>query len=265
MEIFAGFTEHADHNAGRVIAEIERQGRLDNTLIFYIWGDNGSSAEGLNGTISEQLAQNGIPTKISQHLEALKELGGLDALGGPKTDNMYHAGWAWAGSTPYRSTKLVGAHFGGTRQPMAVAWPKGIKPDASPRAQFHHVIDIVPTIYEQLKITPPKVVNGFEQDPIHGVSMGYTLADAKAQGRRKTQFFDIMASRGVYHDGWFASAPGPREPWVGGIPKGIRDWSPLTDKWELYNLDKAASGPLRCTIRRMHRLRRSPSGPSTVR
>ena len=238
MEIFAGFTEHADHNAGRVIAEIERQGKLDNTLIFYIWGDNGSSAEGLNGTISEQLAQNGIPTKISQHLEALKELGGLDALGGPKTDNMYHAGWAWAGSTPYRSTKLVGAHFGGTRQPMAVAWPKGIKPDAAPRPQFHHVIDIVPTIYEQLKITPPRVVNGFEQDPIHGVSMGYTLADAKAQGRRKTQFFDIMASRGIYHDGWFASAPGPREPWVGGIPKGIKEWSPLTDKWELYNLDK---------------------------
>ena len=101
MEVFAGFAEHADYNAGRVIDEIERQGKLDNTLIFYIWGDNGSSAEGLNGTISEQLAQNGIPTKISQHLEALKELGGLDALGSPKTDNMYHAGWAWAGSTPY--------------------------------------------------------------------------------------------------------------------------------------------------------------------
>ncbi len=238
MEVFAGFTEHADYNAGRVIAEIERQGKLDNTLIFYIWGDNGSSAEGLNGTISEQLAQNGIPTKISQHLAALKELGGLEALGGPKTDNMYHAGWAWAGSTPYRSTKLVGAHFGGTRQPMAVAWPKSIKPDASPRAQFHHVIDIVPTIYEQLKIIPPKVVNGFEQDPIHGVSMSYTLTNAKAPGQRKTQFFDIMASRGIYHDGWFASAPGPREPWVGGVPKGIKDWSPLTDKWELYNLDK---------------------------
>ncbi len=238
MEVFAGFTEHADYNAGRVIDEIQRQGKLDNTLIFYIWGDNGSSAEGLNGTISEQLAQNGIPTRISQHLEALKELGGLDALGGPKTDNMYHAGWAWAGSTPYRSTKLVGAHFGGTRQPMAVAWPKGIKPDGTPRPQFHHVIDIVPTIYEMLRIAPPKVVNGFEQDPIHGISMSYTLANAKVPGQRKTQFFDIMASRGIYHDGWFASAPGPREPWVGGIPKGIKDWSPLTDKWELYNLDK---------------------------
>ena len=238
MEIFAGYAEHADYNAGRVIDEIQRQGKLDNTLIFYIWGDNGSSSEGLNGTISEQLAQNGIPTKISQHLDALKELGGLDVLGGPKTDNMYNAGWAWAGSTPYQGTKLNGAYFGGTRQPMAVAWPKGIKPDTTPRSQFHHVIDIVPTIYEIAKITPPRVVNGFEQDPIEGVSMRYALDDAKAEGRRKTQFFDIMASRGIYHDGWFASARGPRDPWVGGMPPGIRQWSPLTDKWELYNIDK---------------------------
>jgi arylsulfatase len=238
MEVFAGFTEHADYNAGRVIDEIEKQGKLDNTLIFYIWGDNGSSSEGLYGTISEQLAQNGIPTKISQHLEALKELGGLDALGGPKTDNMYHAAWAWAGSTPYKSTKLVGAHFGGTRQPMAVSWPKRIKADPTARPQFHHVIDIAPTIYELTKITPPKVVNGFEQDSFDGVSMAYAFSDAKAPGTRKTQFFDIMASRGIYHDGWFASAPGPREPWVGGIPKGVKDWSPLTDKWELYNLEE---------------------------
>ena len=238
MEVFAGFTEHADYNAGRVIDEIEKQGKLDNTLIFYIWGDNGSSSEGLNGTISEQLAQNGIPTKISQHIEALKELGGLDALGGPKTDNMYHAGWAWAGSTPYQGTKLMGAYFGGIRQPMAVSWPKRIKADPTPRPQFHHVIDIVPTIYELTKITPPRVVNGFEQDSIDGVSMVYTFADPKAPGTRKTQFFDIMASRGIYHDGWFASAPGPREPWVGGMPKGIKEWSPLTDKWELYNIDE---------------------------
>ena len=238
MEVFAGYAEHADYNAGRVIDEIQRQGKLDNTLIFYIWGDNGSSSEGLNGTISEQLAQNGIPTKISQHLDALKELGGLDVLGGPKTDNMYHAGWAWAGSTPYQGTKLNGAYFGGTRQPMAVAWPKGIKPDATPRSQFHHVIDIVPTIYEVAKITPPRVVNGFEQDPIEGVSMRYAFDNAKAEGRRKTQFFDIMASRGIYYDGWFASARGPRDPWVGGMPPGIRQWSPLTDKWELYNIDK---------------------------
>lgn len=238
MEIYAGFAEHADYNAGRVIAEIERQGKLDNTMIFYIWGDNGASAEGLNGTISEQLAQNGIPTTIPQHLKALEELGGLDALGGPKTDNMYHAGWAWAGGTPYKSTKLVGAHFGGTRNPMAVSWPKGIKPDATARPQFHHVIDIVPTIYEAVKITPPRVVNGFEQDSFDGVSMVYSFSDAKAPGTRKTQFFDIMASRGIYHDGWFASAFGPREPWVGGMPKGAKEWTPEKDQWELYNLNE---------------------------
>jgi arylsulfatase len=238
MEVFAGFTEHADYNAGRVIDEIERQGKLDNTLIFYIWGDNGSSSEGLNGTISEQLAQNGIPTKISQHLEALKELGGLDALGGPKTDNMYHAGWAWAGSTPYQGTKLQGAYFGGIRQPLAVSWPKRIPADPTARPQFHHVIDVVPTIYELTRITAPRIVNGFEQDSFDGVSMVYAFDDPKAPGMRKTQFFDIMASRGIYHDGWFASASGPREPWVGGMPKGIKEWSPLTDKWELYDLEK---------------------------
>ena len=238
MEIFAGFAEHADFNAGRLIDEIEQEGRLDNTLVFYIWGDNGSSSEGLYGTISEQLAQNGIPTKISQHLAALADLGGMDVLGGPKTDNMYHAGWAWAGSTPYQGTKLQGAYFGGTRQPMAVAWPKGIKHSDTPRPQFHHVIDIAPTIYELLKITPPQVVNGFAQDSIDGVSMAYSLSDPKAAGTRHLQFFDIMASRGVYKDGWFASARGPREPWVGGIPPGIRQWSPLTDTWQLYNIDE---------------------------
>jgi arylsulfatase len=238
MEVFAGFAEHADYNAGRVIDEIEKEGKLNNTLIFYIWGDNGSSSEGLNGTISEQLAQNGIPTKISQHIQALNELGGLEALGGPKTDNMYNAGWAWAGSTPYQGTKLQGSYFGGTRQPMAVSWPKGIKSDYIPRAQFHHVIDIVPTIYEITKITLPHIVNGFEQDPIAGVSIVYSFGDSKKEGTRHTQFFDIMASRGIYHDGWFASAPGPREPWVGGMPKGIKEWSPLTDRWELYNIDE---------------------------
>nr|WP_214460633.1 arylsulfatase [Flavihumibacter fluvii] len=238
MELWAGFAEHADYNAGRIIDEIEQQGKLNNTLIFYIWGDNGSSSEGLNGTISEQLAQNGIPTKITQHIDALNELGGLAALGGPKTDNMYNAGWAWAGSSPYQGTKLMGAYFGGIRQPLAISWPDKIKPDPTPRPQFHHVIDIVPTIYELTKITPPRKVNGFDQDPIAGVSMVYSFADATAKGTRTTQFFDIMASRGIYHDGWFASAPGPREPWVGGMPKGIKEWSPLTDKWELYNIDE---------------------------
>jgi arylsulfatase A-like enzyme len=238
MEVFAGFSEHADFHAGRVIDEIERQGKLDNTLIFYIWGDNGSSAEGQHGTISELLAQNGIPTTIEQHIKALDSLGGLDVLGSPKTDNMYHAGWAWAGSTPYRSTKLVAAHFGGTRQPMAVSWPKKIKPDRTPRPQFHHVIDIAPTIYEIVDITPPRVVNGVDQTPLDGISLEYTFADAQAEGRRHTQFFDIMGSRGIYHDGWFACAFGPRIPWTPGVSREIFEWTPEQDKWELYNLEE---------------------------
>jgi arylsulfatase len=238
MEVFAGFAEHTDFQVGRIIDEIERQGELDNTIVLYIWGDNGSSAEGLNGTISEQLAQNGIPTTLSEHITALEQLGGLSALGSAKTDNMYHAGWAWAGSTPYKGTKLQGAYFGGTRNPMAVAWPESIRADKTPRPQFHHVVDVAPTLYDMLDIRSPEVVNGFHQDTMDGISMRYTFDDARAQGQRKTQFFDIMASRGVYHDGWFASAPGPREPWVGGIPAGIRQWSPLTDKWELYNLEE---------------------------
>jgi len=238
MEVFAGFAEHADYHAGRVIDEIEREGKLDNTLIFYIWGDNGSSAEGQNGTLSEMLAQNGIPTKIEQHIKAMNELGGLDVLGSPKADNMYHAGWAWAGSTPYKSTKLVAAHFGGTRQPMAIAWPKVIKHDDIPRAQFHHVIDIVPTIYDVLKITPPHMVNGIPQGPFDGVSLAYTFADPKAKGRKPTQFFDVMGSRGIYHEGWFACAFGLRIPWVPGLPEGARQWSPEKDTWELYNLDE---------------------------
>jgi len=235
MEVFAGFTEHVDAQVGRIVDEVDRLGYGDNTLIFYIWGDNGAS---------ELLAQNGIPSTIDQHIKALNELGGLDVLGSPKTDNMYHAGWAWAGSTPYKSTKLIAAHFGGTRNPMAVRWPNKIKPDATPRSQFHHVLDIVPTIYEVVGITPPRVVNGFPQDPIQGVSMAYTFNDAKAKGRVLTQYFEIMGSRGVYHDGWFASAFGPRSPWLPGLPKGFFDeqgklaWNPDNDKWELYNLDE---------------------------
>jgi arylsulfatase A-like enzyme len=238
MEVYAGFAEHADYHAGRVIDEIEQEGKLNNTLIFYIWGDNGASAEGQNGTISELLAQNGIPSTIQQHIKALNELGGLDVLGSPKTDNMYHAGWAWAGGTPYKSTKLVAAHFGGTRQPMAVSWPAKIKHDDTPRPQFHHVNDVVPTIYEVVGITPPRVVNGVDQMSIDGVSMAYTFADATAKGRKTTQFFDIMGSRGIYHDGWFADTFGPRIPWVPGLPKGIATWNPDNDVWELYNLNE---------------------------
>jgi arylsulfatase len=238
MEVAAGFTEHVDVQVGRIVDEIERLGYGENTLILYIWGDNGSSAEGQDGTISELLAQNGIPTTVGMHIKALDELGGLDALGSPLTDNMYHAGWAWAGSTPYKGTKLLASHFGGTRNPLAVRWPARIKPDRTPRAQFHHCNDIVPTIYEILGINPPKTVNGIPQDPIDGVSFAYTFDEAKAKGRLITQYFEIMGSRAIYHDGWMASAIGPRLPWMTGIPPGIREWTPDLDTWELYNLEE---------------------------
>jgi len=235
MEVFGGFVEHVDAQLGRVVDELERLGIRDNTLVFYIFGDNGSSAEGQVGTISELLAQNQIPNTIDQHLNALDKLGGLDALGGPKMDNMYHAGWAWAGGTPFQHTKLIASHFGGTRNPMAVSWPKGIRPDRTPRSQFHHVNDIAPTIYEILGIQPPKVVDGFVQDPIDGTSLAYTFADAKAPERKHTQYFDNNGSRGIYQDGWFASTFGPLTPWLTVSP-GLATWDPNKDLWELYDL-----------------------------
>jgi arylsulfatase A-like enzyme len=237
MEVAAGYTEHVDVQVGRVIDEIDKLGYGDNTLIFYVWGDNGSSAEGQSGTISELLAQNGISTTVKQHIKALDELRGLDVLGSPKTDNQYHAGWGWAGSTPYKGTKLLASHFGGTRNPMAIRWPAKIKPDTKPRPQFHHCNDLVPTIYEVLGITPPLEVNGVLQDPIDGVSFAYTFDDPEARGQLLTQYFEIMGSRSIYHDGWMASAFGPRVPWETGIPPGIRAWTPDNDIWELYNLE----------------------------
>ena len=165
------------------------------------------------------------------------EIGGLPVLGGPKVDNMYHAGWAWAGSTPFRSTKLVAAHFGGTRNPMVISWPKGIKPDKTPRSQFHHVNDIVPTLYEVIGIKHPEGVNGFKQDPIDGVSMAYTFADANAPVRKKTQYFENNASRGIYHDGWFACAFGPFVPWdTPSTAARLKGWDANNDVWELYDL-----------------------------
>lgn len=238
MEVFAGYTEHADTQAGRVVDEIESLGLRDNTIIFYIWGDNGSSSEGQRGTISELLAQNGIPSQIKDHLRALKQLGGLDVLGSPKTDNMYHAGWAWAGSTPYQGTKLNAGFFGGTRTPLAISWPKAIKADKTPRPQFHHLDDVVPTIYDVVGITPPKEVDGVTQQPMDGVSMKYAFADAAAPGHKKAQYFEVMGDRGVYSpDGWFAAVWGPRIPWVPGLPAGIRNWNPEKDTWLLYNLN----------------------------
>ena len=238
MEVCAGFGEHADVQAGRLVDTLDELGYSDNTLVVYIWGDNGSSGEGQNGTISELLAQNMIPTTIDQHIAALEELGGLDALGTPATDNQYHAAWAWAGSSPYQGMKLMASHLGGTRNPMFLRWPGHIEHDPVPRTQFHHVIDLAPTIYEILGISHPEEVNGIHQDPIDGTSFAYAVEDASAEGRHRTQYFEIMASRSIYSDGWIASTTGPRLPWVPGAPPGIATWTPDADKWELYNLDE---------------------------
>ena len=163
--------------------------------------------------------------------------GGLDALGGPKTDNMYHAGWAWAGNTPFQYTKLIASHFGGTRNPMVISWPKGIKPDKTPRAQFHHVNDIAPTIYEIVGIKPPKVVDGFVQDPIDGVSMAYTFrrregtdAQARAVLRQQRQPRNLPGrlDRGDVRPAGAVAAGGARP----------REWDSAKDRWELYDLTK---------------------------
>ena len=236
--MLAGFAEHTDHQVGRILSEVERLGYEDNTLVVYIWGDNGSSGEGQDGTISELLAQNAIATEIDEHIKVLDGLGGLDAHGSPLVDNMYHADWAWAGSTPYQGLKLMGAYFGGTRNPMAIKWPNGIKPDPKSRDQFHHCNDLVPTIYELVGITPPKVVNGVTQDPVHGTSFAYAFNAPDAPGQLKTQFFDIFGSRSNYHDGWMAGAVAPRLPGVQGVDPDILTWSPDTDDWELYNLEE---------------------------
>ncbi|WP_208749494.1 arylsulfatase [Flavobacterium zhairuonense] len=235
MEVFAGYVEHADHEVGRVLDALEANGQKDNTIVFFIWGDNGSSAEGQNGSISELLAQNGVSNTIQQQLDALDKLGGLDAIGGPLLENNYHAAWAWAGNTPFKHTKLVASHFGGTQNAMVVRWPKMIKPDGTPRSQFHHINDVVPTIYDILNIKAPKVVNGFEQMPLDGVSFKYTFNDAKAKEVSKVQFFDNNGSRGVYKDGWYACTFGPLYPWI-PAQKGLAEWDSNKDVWELYNI-----------------------------
>ncbi|WP_236735139.1 arylsulfatase [Mycolicibacterium peregrinum] len=238
MEVAAGYAEHVDVQVGRITDELESLGYADNTLFLYIWGDNGSSGEGQNGTIAELLAQNGIPTTVRQHIDALDELGGLDVLGSPLVDNQYHAAWAWAGSTPYKGMKLLASHLGGTRNPMAVRWPAKITADSAPRDVFLHCNDIVPTIYDVVGIVPPHTVNGEPQMPLAGASFARTLGDRNAPGGKKTQYFEIMGSRGIYHDGWMASARGPRLPWVPGQPPGIATWTPDNDTWELYHLDE---------------------------
>ncbi len=224
MEVFAAYGEFADHHVGRLVAKLEELGQADNTLIFYIAGDNGASAEGgMNGLFNEMSYFNGVHETVP---EVLKH---YDDLGSAKSYGHYSAGWAVAGDTPFTWTKQVASDYGGTLNGMAVHWPKGIKTKGEIRSQFHHVIDVAPTILEAAGLPEPKSVNGTAQTPIDGVSMMYTFDDAKAKSHRTTQYFEIFCNRSIYHDGWLAGTV-HRAPWESQVRAALDN-----DKWELYD------------------------------
>ena len=232
-EVFAAYAAYTDHEIGRVIQAVEDMGKLDNTLIIYISGDNGTSAEGTTvGTPNQMTAYNGIlDLPIADQLKA------YDAWGLPPTYPHMSVAWSWAFDTPFKWTKQVASHFGGTRQGMAIAWPNHIKDAGGIRTQFHHMIDIVPTLLEATGIPAPVMVDGIAQKPIEGVSMAYTFdkANANAPSTRTTQYFEMFANRAIYHDGWIAATTPPAPPWLLGtveLPKDVVNGY----KWELYNL-----------------------------
>ncbi len=229
MENFADYLEHCDHEIGRLVSTLEALGEFDNTLFLYILGDNGSSAEGgLEGTINEGTTMQGLAPKV---LESARF---KDEWGLPGTWPHFAAGWAWAGDTPFQWMKQVASHFGGTRNGMVVSWPSWIADKGARRFQFHHVIDIVPTLLEVVGIEPPETVNGIPQKPIEGVSMAYTFdrANAEAKSRRTVQYFEMMGNRGLYMDGWMASCRHGRLPWE---TSGTADFA--KDRWELYAIE----------------------------
>jgi arylsulfatase A-like enzyme len=227
MEVFAAFGAHTDYEIGRVVKALEDIGELDNTLIIYEVGDNGSSAEGgMNGLYNEMTYFNGVPETVPDMLKH------LDNWGDPSTFPHMAAGWAVATNTPFQWTKQVASNFGGTRNPVVMHWPARIKVRGEVRSQFSHVIDIAPTVLEAAGIPEPKTVNGVAQTPMEGVSMVYSFDDAKAAGRHKTQYFEMFGNRAVYSDGWVAATV-HRVPWVMGAPKKLTD-----DVWELYNVDE---------------------------
>jgi arylsulfatase A-like enzyme len=232
-EVFAAYAAYTDHEIGRVIQVVDDLRKLDNTLIIYISGDNGTSAEGTTvGTPNQMTAYNAI-----LDLPVAEQMKAYDAWGNDLTYPHMSVAWSWAFDTPFKWTKQVASHFGGTRQGMAIAWPNRIKDAGGIRTQFHHMIDIVPTILEATGIPAPVMVNGIAQKPIEGVSMAYTFdkTNANATSARKTQYFEMFANRAIYHDGWIAATTPPAPPWLLGTAKLPED---VVNgyKWELYNL-----------------------------
>jgi len=229
-EVFAGYAAYTDHEIGRVIQQVQDMGQLDNTLIIYIFGDNGTSPEGtLSGTPNQYTAYNGIlDFPIAEQLKF------YDIWGSDQTYPHMAVAWSWAFDTPFKWTKQIGSHFGGTRQGMAISWPARIKDVGGVRSQFHHVIDIVPTILEATGVAIPEVVDGIKQKPMEGLSMAYTFdkANATAASTRKTQYFEMIANRGIYQDGWYAATTPPHGPWILNAPLP----APKDYKWELYNI-----------------------------
>ena len=230
MEVYAGYMEQTDYNIGRVIESVKQTGQLDNTLIIFIAGDNGASAEGSpQGLLNEMTFFNGVRENLKEVLSKVDEIGTW------KTYNHYPAAWAHAMCAPFQWTKQVASHYGGTRNGMVISWPKGIAAKGELRTQWHHCIDIVPTILEVCGVTAPASVNGVAQKPIEGVSMVYTFADAKAKSRRPKQYFELLANRAIYSDGWVACTTPSNPPWdsFGANVDEITGY-----KWELYDTTK---------------------------
>ena len=227
MEIYAGFMEHVDYHIGRLLDSIESLGALEDTLVYLIIGDNGASAEGTpNGTFNEMISLNGAAE--FETVEFMSER--IDEFGTPSAYNHYAVGWAHAMNTPFQWTKQVASHFGGTRNGTIVHWPRGITAKGEIRSQFHHVIDVGPTIFDVAGIPEPTFVNGIQQTPIHGVSMAYAFADASAAEHRETQYFEVACNRGIYHKGWTAVTR-HSVPWDFGATLPALD----DDVWELYD------------------------------
>ncbi|MGO8905714.1 MAG: sulfatase-like hydrolase/transferase [Solirubrobacteraceae bacterium] len=241
MEVYAGFSENVDHNVGRVLDAIEELGELENTLVLWIWGDNGASLEGtITGSFNELTMQNGIPLTDEMQLQLAERYGGIEAWGNQMMDPHYSAAWAWAGNTPFKWGKQVGSHLGGTRNPLVVHWPERITEEGALRTHFTHVIDVGPTILEIAGIPMPTHIDGIEQQPMHGVTFADSLTDANAPERHTQQYFETVGNRSMYKDGWWLSMKTARIPWV-LTPEAIKPytpgvWDPDKDPTELYYL-----------------------------